>query len=77
MYAIHVQDHLVCYLPGTLVLGVQNGLSKRFTSLAEKLMYTCYKMYETMPTGLSPEIAHFNITKTSKEDIYIKVGSAV
>lgn len=71
----HTQDHLVCYLPGTLLLGVHNGLSRKFTSLAEKLMTTCYKMYEDMPTKLSPEIVHFNISKNSKQDIYVKVCS--
>lgn len=65
----------MCYLPGTLVLGVQNGLGRRFATIAEKLMATCYKMYEAMPTGLSPEIVHFNISKQSKEDIYVKVSS--
>ena len=71
------QDHLVCYLPGTLLLGVHNGLSRRFASIAEQLLFTCYKMYETMPTGLSPEIVHFNISKQSIQDIYVKVSVQV
>ena len=63
----------MCYLPGTLLLGVHNGLSRRFASLAEQLVHTCYKMYKEMPTGLSPEIVHFNISQKSTQDIYVKV----
>ena len=68
------QDHLVCYLPGLLALGVHNGLPQRYMSLATNLMYTCYQMYQKMPTGLSPEIAHFNMKGTSTEDIYVNVS---
>eukprot|EP00731_Ephydatia_muelleri_P030266 Em0021g789a len=64
-------DHLVCYLPGLLALGVHNGLPQRYMALATNLMHTCYLMYQKMPTGLSPEIAHFNMKATSKEDIYV------
>ena len=68
------KDHLVCYLPGTLMLGVRNGLSKKFALVAKNLMYTCYQMYKQMPTKLSPEIVHFNITKGAQKDMYVKVG---
>lgn len=70
---LYVQDHLVCYLPGALLLGVHNGLSEEYVTLATDLMYTCYQMYEVMPTGLSPEIVHFNMSGFAKEDIYVKV----
>ena len=69
----HIQDHLVCYLPGTLALGVHNGLPQGYMTIAKKLIYTCYLMYKQMPTGLSPEIAHFNMSRKSKRDIYVKV----
>lgn len=68
------KDHLVCYLPGALMLGVRNGLSKKFALVAKNLMYTCYQMYKQMPTKLSPEIVHFNITKGAEKDMYVKVG---
>jgi len=61
-------------LPGTLLLGIRNGLSKEYTSLASELMYTCYLMYDLMPTGLSPEIVHFNMSSDAPEDIYVKVS---
>lgn len=63
----------MCYLPGTLLLGTRNGLPEEYITLATDLMYTCYKMYESMPTGLSPEIVHFNMSHHSVEDIYVKV----
>lgn len=54
-------DHLVCFFPGVLALGAHNGLPEDDMQLAKELMYTCYQMYEQMPTGLSPEIVHFNV----------------
>ena len=70
------QDHLVCYLPGTLALAAHNGLSEnRFMGIAKDLMYTCYHMYKEMPTGLSPEIVHFNMNPAATKDIYVKVCS--
>ena len=71
------QDHLVCYLPGTLALAVHNGLPKKFLPIAKNLMYTCYRMYKDMPTGLSPEIVHFNMRAGAEEDIYVKVRMPV
>lgn len=41
--------------------------------LAVKLMETCYQMYKQMETGLSPEIAHFNLQASDSRDIYVKV----
>ena len=35
-------DELVCFLPGTLALGVQAGLPKEHQHLAEQLAHTCY-----------------------------------
>jgi len=55
------QDHLACYLPGTLALGVHNGLPQEHMQLAEELMITCYQMYAQQPTFLAPEITYFNI----------------
>lgn len=65
-------DHLVCYLPGTLALAVHNGLPMKYMSIAKNLMYTCYRMYREMPTGLSPEIVHFNTQQGADTDIYVK-----
>lgn len=67
------QDHLVCFLPGTLALGAHNGLPGDHMDLAVRLMETCYQMYKQMETGLSPEIAHFNLQASDSRDIYVKV----
>lgn len=65
-------DHLVCFLPGTLALGAHNGLPADHMDLAVQLMETCYQMYVQMETGLSPEIAHFNLYSLNGRDIDVK-----
>lgn len=68
-------DHLVCFMPGTIALAATGGVpleeAKRSGSwgpeqeddmkLARELMTTCWGMYKVTATGLSPEIAHFDI----------------
>lgn len=68
------QDHLVCFLPGTLALGAHHGLPADHMELAKQLMETCYQMYAQMETGLSPEIVHFNMHEGSIRDVDVKVG---
>ncbi|MBN3323868.1 MA1B1 mannosidase, partial [Atractosteus spatula] len=70
------EDHLVCFLPGTLALGAHNGLAEEHMELAEQLMETCYQMYAQVETGLSPEIVHFNLVPRSGKDVEVKVGDA-
>ena len=69
-----VKEHLACFLPGTLALGVVHGLDKSHLEMAKELMKTCYKMYELMPTGLSPEVAVFNMRPDGQHDIDTQVG---
>jgi mannosyl-oligosaccharide alpha-1,2-mannosidase len=68
-------DHLVCFMPGAIALGVTEGLTeaeaKRLPTwskkkeeemkLARELTHTCWGMYKVMATGLAPEIAYFNV----------------
>lgn len=68
-------DHLVCFLPGTIALGVTGGDSveeaqkaRKWTAkddenmeVAKELMKTCWGMYATTETRLAPEISYFNI----------------
>ncbi|XP_039714907.1 endoplasmic reticulum mannosyl-oligosaccharide 1,2-alpha-mannosidase isoform X1 [Pteropus medius] len=69
-------DHLVCFLPGTLALGAHHGLPAEHMQLARALMDTCYQMNRQMETGLSPEIAHFNLQpQKSQKDVLVKVPS--
>ncbi|XP_059893947.1 endoplasmic reticulum mannosyl-oligosaccharide 1,2-alpha-mannosidase isoform X3 [Gadus macrocephalus] len=66
-------DHLVCFLPGTLALGAHHGLPGDHMDLAQQLMETCHQMYVQMETGLSPEIAQFNLPPaTDGRDIHVK-----
>ncbi|KAL0979591.1 hypothetical protein UPYG_G00187000 [Umbra pygmaea] len=67
-------DHLVCFLPGTLALGTHHGLPAEHLELAKQLMETCYQMYAQMETGLSPEIAHFNMHQGSIRDVEVKLA---
>ncbi|XP_057579268.1 endoplasmic reticulum mannosyl-oligosaccharide 1,2-alpha-mannosidase isoform X1 [Hippopotamus amphibius kiboko] len=68
-------DHLVCFLPGTLALGAHHGLPADHMELARALMDTCYQMNRQMETGLSPEIAHFNLhPEKSHKDVQVKAG---
>lgn len=68
-------DHLVCFMPGTIALGVTGGLTieevkkaglwsakeEEDMALAIELTKTCWGMYQITPTGLAPEIAHFHL----------------
>uniref|UniRef100_A0A8C3WXM9 alpha-1,2-Mannosidase n=1 Tax=Catagonus wagneri TaxID=51154 RepID=A0A8C3WXM9_9CETA len=66
-------DHLVCFLPGTLALGAHHGLPAEHMELARALMDTCYQMNRQMETGLSPEIAHFNLhSQKASKDVQVK-----
>nr|CAD7437405.1 unnamed protein product [Timema bartmani] len=70
------QDHLACYLSGTLALGVHNGMPESHMRLAEELATTCYQTYAQQPTFLSPEITYFNIQEGATTDFYVKTNDA-
>ncbi len=55
-------EHLACFVPGMLALGafhadgsVLEPLKQRHLQHAKALMYTCWQMYASTPTGLSPD----------------------
>lgn len=66
-------DHLVCFFPGVLGLASQSMNDPSQLELAKELLYTCWQMYERMPTGLSAEIVYFNTDSSGKDDIIVKV----
>lgn len=74
-------DHLVCFLPGLLALGVMSdavtseAMREQHTQLAKDLTETCVGMYDTA-TGLAPEIVHFNTAQGSSNEMYIKPADA-
>ena len=52
----HKMDHLACFIPAMLALGVQQGAvqgikAEQYLALAADLTYTCMKMYSLQPTG--------------------------
>lgn len=80
------QDHLVCFLPGLLMLGVHQAkdeLDQKKMTIQEhenwwvgtELLRTCYDTYNSTASGLSPEIIHFHPIGdplSLKEDWFIK-----
>jgi mannosyl-oligosaccharide alpha-1,2-mannosidase len=60
-------DHLVCFIPGMLGLGVFHGAPDSLETaqwhfdLAERLAQTCNEFYVRAPTGLAPEIEQFGV----------------
>lgn len=82
------QDHLVCFLGGSLILGVTEGsdtfswenLDERERDdfiLGDEIIESCMETYKT-PTGLGPEIAMFRMytePEAKDEDWYIKSSS--
>ncbi|KAJ1666220.1 hypothetical protein IW140_003208 [Coemansia sp. RSA 1813] len=52
-------QHLTCFVPGMLALGSKVLDRPDDLELAKSLVYTCFKMYNTTATGLSPEYVLF------------------
>lgn len=65
-------EHLSCYLGGALALASRNGFPVEYMTLAERLTDTCWRMYELMPTGLSPESVYFNTIPSAVDDFYVR-----
>ncbi|KAF3105747.1 mannosyl-oligosaccharide alpha-1,2-mannosidase [Orbilia oligospora] len=83
-------DHLVCFMPGNILLGATNGTTvsearkspswgqreEGYLTLSKELMRSCYEMYNVTATGLAPEIAFFNMDESGHDDIVIKSQDA-
>lgn len=65
-----VLDHLACFVPGMLVLGVMHGAHRwegrsrswgdaDVVTAATDLLASCYRLYAESPLGIGPEIAEF------------------
>eukprot|EP00899_Mesostigma_viride_P007967 jgi/Mesvir1/17171/Mv07593-RA.1 len=63
---IHKMDHLACFFPGMLILGVyvraprSEEQALRYANAAQDLAHTCYLFYERQPSGLSAELYNFH-----------------
>ena len=49
-------DHLACFVPGMLALGVSHSAvtgpkAEQYQAIAANMTYTCYQMYKQQPTG--------------------------
>jgi len=49
-------EHLACYFPGNMALGVAEGAvsgakAQHYLEVAANLTYTCWQMYERTATG--------------------------
>ena len=63
-------DHLTCFYPGMLALGILYDLTPDKRGVAKNLTHTCYYMYNsTTPTGLAPEVFYFNRNPAKRVDI--------
>lgn len=63
-------DHLSCFYPGMLALGVLYDVLPKTKTMAENVTHTCYHMYKsTSETGLAPEIFHFITNPSSTNDV--------
>ena len=74
-------DHLVCFLPGSIAIAATEGRTEaaarklptwnaqkeKQMELARELTKTCWAMYAVTETGLSPEIAWFNVEDNNLE----------
>lgn len=58
-------DHLVCYVPGMLILGAQGPAHDLHVDTAKRLAEACYHTYKTMPTNIGPERISFLPFKNS------------
>lgn len=63
-------DHLSCFYPGMLALGVYYEVQSSSRDMAANLTHTCYYMYNsTSPTGLAPEMFQFNTNPQGSSDV--------
>lgn len=71
-------DHLSCFLPGLLALGVMTGAandSMGELELAAGLAETCARMWTDTPTGLAPESVFWNTAPGESKDMHSREGS--
>lgn len=63
--SINKVDHLVCFAAGMMALGESYHVSpadksEKVMQVAKNFAHACYESYRMTPTGLGPEIFHYN-----------------
>ena len=61
-------EHLACFYPGLLALGLMNDLHPEQRSLAEGLTQACYTAYNSTTSGLAADSFLFNTSPNGKSD---------
>lgn len=69
---VHKQDHLACFFPGLLALGVAEGVDVSGNDLviAKDLLRTCVFTYKNAPCGIAPEHVKFDPTYRAGDASY-------
>lgn len=67
-YLQSTMEHLACFYPGLLALGLINNLHPEQSSLAEGLTQACYTAYNSTATGLAADSFLFNTSPNGKSD---------
>ena len=64
---VNVMEHLACFAPGMIALGVARGAAQlsrdeaaNHTRLATQLAETCWRLYADTATGLAPDTIRFD-----------------
>ncbi|KAB7499169.1 Endoplasmic reticulum mannosyl-oligosaccharide 1,2-alpha-mannosidase [Armadillidium nasatum] len=73
---VNKMDELTCFMPGTLALGVHNGMPGHHMDIAKELLNTCALTWLKQPTKLAPEITYFNVAEGNEEDFFVKNNDA-
>lgn len=71
-------DHLTCFFPGLLALGVMTNASANATTdlrLAEELAETCAHMWFDTKLGLAPESVRWDVKKASESDLDFHISA--
>jgi len=72
-------DHLACFLPGLLALGVMTGAASNASEelrLAAELTEGCARMWHDSPIGLAPESSAFNVVAGRTNDVKAVAGAS-
>lgn len=69
-------DHLSCFMGGLLALGAftdpqgfESNRAQRDLKTSKALAFTCYQMYATMKSGLSPDVVKFPLNAKDVQEL--------
>ncbi|GJJ68178.1 hypothetical protein EMPS_00524 [Entomortierella parvispora] len=65
------QEHLACFVAGSLAMGSKYLDRPRYMEMAQKVAQACYLTYHHSKTGLGPEAAKFEVAPDSKGKLFV------